>query len=434
MSRLGPVAVLLLAACAAPEELSTEELLDPETCASCHPAATSQWQGSMHAYASEDPVFRAMNEVAQREAGLGDFCVQCHAPVALALGETTDGLNLDELPASRQGITCAWCHQIDAVVGTHNAALSFANDGLLRGPIPDPSADSPHRSAYSSLHDRNHEDSSAMCGACHDVRTPIGVHLERTFEEWQLSLFSEPGPGRQSCGHCHMRTTGQEPTLGIQGRDQHDHSMPAVDVPLTPFPNEELTRDQVQAELDRALLAELCVLPITAGVEITLRLEGAAVGHHFPSGASHDRRVWAELVVLQDGEVVHEDGLVADGQPVEEVQPLVQLHDRALTADGELAHQFWEVVRIEERTLPAATTTDPLDPAFDHGRQWSIPLPGLQPDEVQLRVRMRPIGLDVLDDLVASGDLEPTIREAMPTFDLQSTELLWQGPIGSCVQ
>src|SRR3954451_8105548 len=77
--------------------LDREALLDPETCKTCHPVAYQEWSGSMHAYASEDPVFRAMNKRAQRESdnALGDLCVKCHAPMAVQEGLTADGLNLD---------------------------------------------------------------------------------------------------------------------------------------------------------------------------------------------------------------------------------------------------------------------------------------------------------------------------------------------------
>jgi hypothetical protein len=93
-------------------ELSAEQLLDPESCRPCHPSHYEEWAASMHAYASDDPVFRAMNQRGQRESdgALGSFCVQCHAPIATRLGLTEDGLNLDELPQQLQGITCAFCH------------------------------------------------------------------------------------------------------------------------------------------------------------------------------------------------------------------------------------------------------------------------------------------------------------------------------------
>jgi len=64
---------LLLTACSS--GLSTEELMKPEACQSCHPEHYRQWSGSMHAYAALDPGFLAMNKRGQRETNgeLGDF-------------------------------------------------------------------------------------------------------------------------------------------------------------------------------------------------------------------------------------------------------------------------------------------------------------------------------------------------------------------------
>ena len=71
-----------------PTYLTRDALLDPQTCEQCHVDHYADWSGSMHAYASDDPVFRAMNERGQRETNgqLGDFCVKCHAPMALRRG------------------------------------------------------------------------------------------------------------------------------------------------------------------------------------------------------------------------------------------------------------------------------------------------------------------------------------------------------------
>lgn len=89
-------ALLSLTACGEPEPLSPQELMDPAICQNCHPQHYREWAGSMHAYAAEDPVFLAMNARGQRETqgALGSFCVQCHAPMAVRTGATTDGLNL----------------------------------------------------------------------------------------------------------------------------------------------------------------------------------------------------------------------------------------------------------------------------------------------------------------------------------------------------
>src|SRR5262245_37258317 len=110
--------------------LDREALLDPDQCQSCHPAAYQEWAGSMHAYAAEDPVFRAMNQRAQRETdnALGDFCVKCHAPMAVREGLTTNGLNLDDVPKKLKGVTCYFCHAAEKVEGTHNNPITLASN------------------------------------------------------------------------------------------------------------------------------------------------------------------------------------------------------------------------------------------------------------------------------------------------------------------
>jgi hypothetical protein len=57
--------------------LSPSEILDPKSCQSCHPEHYAEWRASVHAYASEDPVFRALNHLGQLETDgeFGDFCV-----------------------------------------------------------------------------------------------------------------------------------------------------------------------------------------------------------------------------------------------------------------------------------------------------------------------------------------------------------------------
>src|SRR6267142_2170793 len=147
-------------------ELTREQLLDPQSCAGCHKDQFNDWAGSMHAYASNDPVFLAMNKRGQRETNgsLGKFCVNCHAPIAVREGKTTDGLNLEQLETKYKGVTCYFCHSIESVDGTHDAAVTLANDGVLRGSFSNPSPNGrPHKSEYSELLDRDSAKSSATC-------------------------------------------------------------------------------------------------------------------------------------------------------------------------------------------------------------------------------------------------------------------------------
>jgi hypothetical protein len=46
------------------------------------------------------------------------------------------------------------------------------------------------------------------------------------------------------------------------------------------------------------------------------------------------------------------------------------------------------------------------------------------PDRVTARIKIRPVGLDVIDDLIESGDLDPLVRDEIPTFDVGRSETL----------
>ncbi len=182
----------------------------------------------MHAQASDDPLFVAMNEGAQRETGgaIGNFCVRCHAPIAVATGATKNGLNLPGLPSAMHGITCYFCHSVDGVTGTNDDPLHLATDGILRAGIANPVSTPAHASAYSALQDRDVAPSSQLCGACHDVVLSNGLAIEQTYAEWRGSVYARDA-SLATCGKCHMPgTQGQaaSPPNVVPTRTVHDHS------------------------------------------------------------------------------------------------------------------------------------------------------------------------------------------------------------------
>jgi len=410
-----------------------EALLDPETCQSCHPTHYRQWSGSMHAYAADDPVFLAMNERGQRETdgALGDLCVQCHAPVAVALGETTDGLNLPDLDPTRRGITCYACHQIDGVGALHNNDTTLAFDGVMRGGITDPESTTAHQSEWSGFHDRDNPRSSELCGSCHDVVLDNGIHLERTYAQWEQTVFADPdSAARLSCAACHM--PGSDGPAAVTGPDRriHDHTMPGVDIALTPWPEREAHDAAVQGELDTMLLGQLCVDPLdSGGAAVLVSLDNVASGHNVPSGAAHDRRLWVELVATAGGQEVWSTGTWADADtvphPDDASSDLWQFRDVVRDDADQPVHMFWEITQLEELTIGGPLTLDPDDPdyaAAHPSNTWLVPVDF---DQLTLITKMRPVGLDVLDDLIASGDLAPAIRDAMPTFELAGASATW---------
>lgn len=401
----------------------------------------------MHAYASEDPLFRALNARGQRETDgeLGDFCVRCHAPLAVELGLTEDGLDLDELEPEVLGIGCVYCHTVDRVDGTHNNPLRLATDAVLRGGIEDPVSNGFHRSAYSPLHDRNAPESADLCGSCHDIVAPSGAHIERTYVEWSESVYGQDSVAfqRLTCGSCHM--DGEDAPVAFGGRAyperrRHAHTWPGVDIALTDFPHREAQRALVQASLDTVVNPQLCVEIDTLSLDTTLTvdLENLAAGHSFPSGASADRRVWVELVAVQDGEEVFVAGRVPDGTAVEEVvdPDRWSFYDRHFDGEGQPTHHFWEVETVQTNLLPAPNTFDTTDPRWvDNHRLRTWVVEGLEPDSVTVRVFIRPFPLDLADDLVANEGVAPEVREALPTFELANATLTWTPELGrSCVQ
>jgi hypothetical protein len=430
---------------------SREELLDPETCRECHETHYREWAGSMHAYAAEDPVFLAMNRRGQEatEGALGSFCVNCHAPLAVREGATVDGLNLDEVPSELKGVTCYFCHNVDAVEGTHGNPLRLSNDQTFRGGIAEPVDNTAHRSEYSELFATQRLESAALCGSCHDVVTPsppapAEVALERTFSEWQASIFSPPqaldDTAALSCNGCHMRPFPGEVVAdapGVRPRTRHAHDFPGVDVAVSPFPHTgdetldavigEQQTEAVRSFLDSTLRIEICVLTrFTGDASIRVTLDNAAAGHNFPSGAAQDRRLFVELRAFDEGasEAFYESGVRPDGAAAAELDDpdLWLLRDRIFDAEGEEVHLFWEAASYRAATIGVATSPDPLDPGYLAGHAVrEFPATGVlprAPARVTLRVRLEPIGREVLADLVESGHLADEVLERMPTHDL----------------
>lgn len=427
--------------------MSRSQLLDPETCKSCHPKHYREWSSSMHAYASTDPVFLAMNKRGQRETdgALGEFCVQCHAPMALREGLTKDGLNMAELPRSAQGVTCYFCHNAVDVGPDHvNAPITLANDTIMRGSIRDPVDPKVHGVAYSEHHDNGSMKSSVLCGACHDVETQKGVHIERTLKEYKDTIFSIEKSGKsggESCQGCHMRwnvsdVTANVPGLSLPKRDLHEHRWAAVDVALTDFPDREAQRHATECELS-ADGAYIFQISNDAPGEITVSIETTA-GHAQPSGTAQDRRLWMEFIAYdaQDN-VIFESGVLEDGEqeerPTEDPKHDKQLwmfRDHFYDSDGGEVHMFWEADKVDSRLLPIA-----VNRLSNHVATHVYQIPARQtPARVKMRLRMRPVGLDVLQSLVDSGDLDPLVIAEMPTFTLHSTHVDWKVVPGEAIQ
>ncbi|HVV48744.1 MAG TPA: multiheme c-type cytochrome, partial [Polyangia bacterium] len=422
---------------------TTAALMDPASCKTCHLQQYLDWSGSMHAYATDDPVFQAMNQRAQRESNgaLGTFCVKCHAPVAVAQGKT-DGTNLAALEQPLHGVTCYFCHSITSVTDTHNNPLTLATNGALYGPITNPVPGSPHDVSYSALLDGAKVDSANACGSCHDIQNLQGAHVERTFAEWSATQLSEKAGG-ESCAECHM-VASQGPassTTPNQLRTLHDHLFPAVDLPIGDFPPadpangitpQNATLQAASAAfLANAVQETLCLNPVTHKLQLTLDNAGAA-GHSWPSGATPDRRAWVELTAYKGGNVIYASGNAdavgsyPSALPLEDSSPdpdLWLIRDCLYDASGSQLQMFWQAVSVgTSNQLPGLLIQNVNDPA-SYQTHFTLDYPsGGQlpdtPDHVTVNVHLKAIGDDVLASLVASGDLDPAIPPQVASYTL----------------
>ncbi|MBA3538159.1 MAG: hypothetical protein H0T79_00885 [Deltaproteobacteria bacterium] len=463
MMRVLAVCCLVLAACEGdPTTLTLEQLQDPDTCMDCHPKHYEEWSASMHAYASDDPVFLAMNKRGQRETNnaLGTFCVSCHAPMAVAT-ELTTGIDFDPatLPKSMKGVTCYFCHNVDKLVDDHNNGLQVALDTTMRGGVKNPTGNSAHGVKYDPMMDSDIND-SAMCGSCHDVVTPKGVHLERTFAEWKTTFFADEDPRLHlTCGSCHMRSfddvVADDPDANVPLRTggRHRHTFAAIDQAMTPWPGMALNAEHLQQDLDAAVdligpkplggfaKGGICVPPDGT---ITVRLDTIGVGHAFPSGAAQDRRAWLEVIAYDaSNQIVFQSGVVADGEdpPALRTANFAGFWDATWkdAAKTQEAHFFWDVEVVDSKLLLPPVTLDPNDPRFDHSATSTFNVGGAitnQIDRIEARMRIRPFAFAVLDELIASGDLDPSIRTKLPTLEMAGTRSTWtratKDPVTAC--
>jgi hypothetical protein len=110
------------------------------------------------------------------------------------------------------------------------------------------------------------------------------------------------------------------------------------------------------------------------------------------------------------------------------------MRSRIFDESGTEVHFSWRARTMETSMLPAGVTNDPSDPRFNHAVEKIYPV-SVQPTRVRMRVQMRPIGLEMFDEIIESGDLDPAVLEAVPTLTLGGTELEWTEADGlGCVR
>jgi nitrate/TMAO reductase-like tetraheme cytochrome c subunit len=199
------------------------------TCKACHASHYREWSVSQHAYAQISPVYMAMQRFtfARTSGTAGDFCIRCHNPVGMNIGEPIAMNNLERHPTSREGITCVACHRVERSYGKINGRLAM-NEGPILDPVYGPTGNKElkrvlaNRDVYRVVTEAGasgrqiHTDAKrffqltepGFCAVCHDVTLPGGYRLEEAFSEFKTSPAArDPDDGMvATCQDCHMGT------------------------------------------------------------------------------------------------------------------------------------------------------------------------------------------------------------------------------------
>ncbi len=204
------------------------------TCATCHPDHYREWSVSPHSYAQMSPIFNAMHGTVLKitNGTNGDFCIRCHTPVGMNLGEPEFMSNMDRHPTSREGVTCIVCHRVNNEYGKLSGRLAIV-EGDLFEPVYGPTGgeelarvidsgeyrvNTERGRAGRAIHTGAEKffqiSTSGFCGTCHDVNLVNGFRLEEAFSEYKNS----PAAREQvSCQDCHM---GVEPGVASGYRQE----------------------------------------------------------------------------------------------------------------------------------------------------------------------------------------------------------------------
>ena len=245
-------AAKLKAANAAHEKLFLESKYpSANSCATCHVKQYEEWSVSQHAYAQLSPVYMAMQTTINMvtSATNGDFCIRCHNPVGMNLGESLYETNLKRTPTSREGITCVVCHRVNKNYGKISGRFALIQ-GDIYSPVYGPrgdaelrrvlslpgkyrvskSKDEPGRSIHTTAKKFFAITKPGFCGTCHDVTLLNGFRLEEAFSEFKQSGAAKRG---ETCQDCHMGK--------VQGRVSGYEYGPAAIVGDVPTKNRKLT-------------------------------------------------------------------------------------------------------------------------------------------------------------------------------------------------
>jgi hypothetical protein len=316
-------------------------------CGTCHRDIYMAWQGSQHARALENPIFRESYSEARHLAGEAAIrlCLMCHAPTVVLTGDYALAREV-----TREGVTCDFCHSLRGT-DLHQREHPFLLDvGATKyGPIRD-AASTGHRVAFSEFHL-----SSLQCAGCHEYQNERGIPILSTYSEWEQ--YRQRG-GDKECQHCHMpqvlANIVDPKVKRIRGAFVNLHTMPGGH-----------SRDQLVRALEMRILE---VQRVPRGLRVKVRLRNVGAGHAVPTGSPTRKVILRVEAETEGGQRARQERvyqrLLLDAHGVEiRRDSLLFTAARAIARDTRLApaeervEEFWLPLSAEGNLTITATLT-----------------------------------------------------------------------------
>jgi hypothetical protein len=341
-------------------QYSLSDFEPSSSCQPCHPQYYDEWEGSMHRYATNDPIWMLANNALQSGTNgqLNTFCWQCHSPIGFLTGNSPKTFRIEDLPPIvKEGVNCDFCHIMKSPHTTTNQNIQYVIEpgrtkfGTLANPVRTPA----HENGYDITFAR-----SEKCRECHDLIIN-NVPTEMTFTEWQNSPWGAMGV---ECQDCHMaHYTGQAAVGGPVRENLHRHDFVGVDVAITDFPNKPAQRAAVDSLLKNSASMAL-IAPSTAtqgdSVTVHVRITNDKTGHNLPTSVFFFRQMWVEVTASDAVGTIYRSGhLDANGDLMDKysvlqpnADPDLALYSGTLYKGGHETNVF-ELDSLVNNSIPA---------------------------------------------------------------------------------
>lgn len=346
-----------------------------EKCGECHPDQYTEWIGSMHANAYQDPLYRAMWIEASKELGgtMDQLCAGCHTPVGTATKQVwirEDGQIIIH-DIAKEGVSCDFCHSIEWVE-VMQGNNSYGNAGLAvdpHGPIRTASSKGSgifHDVVSSPLQSR-----SEVCASCHNLFHPVsGAAIARTYEEWKESIYAEKNI---QCQDCHMvpvmaaaqaASSFEKPKMkgptSIMETEKSPYflhnfvgsntAIPSI-LGLTGGVKEAKALLQIAAGLEISVKKQT---PAGTMIPINVDVENLRAGHNLPTSMTNIRQMWVHILLKDegaDGKKLFESGWMDENGALDPAARSFGVI--TLDENGKRTRKPWKVTSIElDSTIP----------------------------------------------------------------------------------